>query len=298
MSNSVSVVIPTYRRENVLLDTLDYLLGLDSAPAEIIVVDQTVQHNPDTSEMLSQMNAAGRIRWLKLREPSITHAMNVGLARAQNQVVLFLDDDIIPGQNIVIAHQRAHQLYDIVAGQVLQPGESPEKSDALTADFKFRSGHPQYITEIMAGNFSIKRDLALSLGGFDENFIQVAYRFESEFARRALAAGEKIWFEPSASIRHLKSSSGGTRSFGHHLTTIRPSHAVGEYYYLFRSKGLESRWLKILKRPLRSIRTRHHLAHPWWIPVTLLAECLGFLWACFFAVRGPRLLCPQNSKQS
>src|SRR4029078_2122533 len=98
----------------------------------------------------------------------------------------------------------------------------------------------------MGGNFSIERNRALNLGGFDENFVHVAYRFEAEFAARAIAAGEKIWFEPDASIRHIKASTGGPRSYGEHLTTIKPSHSVGEYYYLMRSKALPGRVSKIV----------------------------------------------------
>jgi GT2 family glycosyltransferase len=142
----------------------------------------------------------------------------------------------------------------------------------------------------MGGNFSIKRDLALKLGGFDENFVHVAYRFEAEFASRALAAGENILFEPSASIRHLKASKGGTRAYGEHLTTIRPSHSVGAYYYFIRSRSVPRRMASILLRPFRAIRTRHHLLHPWWIPATLFAEISGFVWAVALALRGPRLI--------
>lgn len=39
-----------------------------------------------------------------------------------------------------------------------------------------------------------------------------------------------------------------------------------------------------------SVKTRHHLRRPWWIPVTFFAEGLGFLWALSLALRGPRLL--------
>ena len=36
----------------------------------------------------------------------------------------------------------------------------------------------------MGGNFSVRRDIALRLGGFDEQFVRVAYNFEAEFAHR------------------------------------------------------------------------------------------------------------------
>jgi len=287
----VTVIIPTYQRERVLMESIDHLLKLEPGPAEILVVDQTAEHEPDVERALAELESGEQIRWIRLAPPSITHAMNVGLKEASHDVVLFVDDDIIPGPELVAAHARAHaQGRNVVAGQVLQPGEGPVSEERAGAAFRFCSSRPGYISELMGGNFSIKRSVALELGGFDENFVQVAYRFEAEFAARALAAGEKIWFEPEASLRHLKAAGGGTRAYGDHLKTIRPSHSVGAYYYLLRSKGTPNRLLKVFARPIRAIRTKHHLSHPWWIPPTLLAEAAGFFWAVALVLRGPRLL--------
>jgi hypothetical protein len=88
----------------------------------------------------------------------------------------------------------------------------------------------------------------------------------------------------------LKALSGGTRSFGNHLKTIKPSHAVGAYYHLLRSRGTPHRLFKIIWRPIRSIRTKHHLSRPWWIIPTLFAETAGFVWAVGLFLRGPRLI--------
>src|SRR5512134_3333638 len=90
----VSVVIPTYRREQVLLDTIQYLRSLQAPPAEIIVVDQTRDHEVSIQEQLNQWDRNKEIRWVRLEEPSIPGAMNKGLLVARNGIVLFLDDDI------------------------------------------------------------------------------------------------------------------------------------------------------------------------------------------------------------
>ena len=42
-------------------------------------------------------------------------------------------------------------------------------------------------------------------------------------------------------------------------------------------------------RILRSVRTRHHLRRPWYIPVTLIAELWGLCWAWMLARKGPAL---------
>ena len=288
-SPEISIVIPTYRREKVLLDTIDHLLKLRPAYSEILVIDQTQDHEATTVKALGKHEAAGNIRYIHLQRPSITHAMNVGLQRASNDVILFVDDDIIPHPSLVAAHIKAHEAtHRIVAGQVLQPNEEPSVVDS--GSFRFSSNKPQFVTELMGGNFSINRKLAIALGGFDENFVHVAYRFEAEFAQRALTAGEQIFFEPGASIQHLKASDGGTRSFGHHLTTIKPSHTVGAYYYLLSARNVHGRLSKLLNRPLSAVRTKHHARHPWWIPATLVSETLGFVWAVLLCLRGPRLI--------
>lgn len=290
----VSVVIPTYRRERVLLDTLEFLLKADPPPFEILVIDQTEVHAKATECSLAAWDEEGRIRWIRLPRPSISRAMNAGLEYSRAAIVLFLDDDIIPGQDLLSAHVAAHAGGDchIVAGQVLQPGESVSCGGADDAELRFNSANRRWANEFMGGNFSVNRGVALGLGGFDENFVHVAYRFEAEFASRALSAGERILFEPAASIRHLKAPVGGTRAYGNHLTTVRPSHAVGAYYYLLRARNLQNRFAGILSRMFRSVRTRHHLNHPWWIPGTLAAELLGLIWACVLFLRGPRLIEP------
>jgi len=292
----VSVVIPTYCREDVLLRTLTHLLALDPAPAEILVVGQTEQHEAGTEERLLAMQARGQIRWLRLDTPSIPHAMNCGLIEAREPLVLFLDDDIRPEPGLINAHYSAHRDRPgvLVAGRVIQPWEEGmEFSD--DGSFRFCSLKPAWIDEFMGGNFSLSRKAALAVGGFDENFVRVAYRFEKEFSYRFRGRGNKIYFEPSACLHHLKESGGGTRIFGDHLMTWRPDHAVGAYYYALRTRS-GGRWFSdFIRRPVRAIATRHHLRHPWWVPMTLLAELRGMAWALALALRGPRLLNAETS---
>jgi len=287
----VSVAIPTYRREQVLLDTLDYLLALDFAPAEILVLDQTEQHEAATGARLAALHDAGRIRWLRLAAPSIPQAMNRGLLEARHDIVLFVDDDIRPEPELIAAHLAMHTKYDdvLVAGRVIQPWEEG-KDFSADSHFRFAGLKSAWIDEFMGGNFSVRRNTALALGGFDENFVRVAYRFEAEFAYRFRASGRRIYFEPRACLHHLKDSGGGTRTFGEHLTTWKPDHAVGAYYYCLRTGPSWSAVRDFALRPLRAVATRHHLRRPWWIPMTLLAELRGMVWALRLFAAGPRLI--------
>jgi GT2 family glycosyltransferase len=286
---AISVAIPTYRREAVLLATVEYLLALRPRAAEILLLDQTESHGPSTEARLRTLADAGAIRWLRLALPSIPAAMNEGIRQARQDIVLFLDDDIRPEPELLAAHVQAHAKFPggLIAGRVIQPWQ--EGIDFVSAPdkaFHFASMQPASIHEFMGGNFSVPRARALALGGFDENFVKVAYRFEAEFASRFLAHGGRIHFEPRACLHHLKEVAGGTRSFGEHLTTWRPDHAVGAYYYSLRCK----KFAEFVVRPCRAVITRYHLRHPWRIPATMVAELGGMLWALALYIRGPKRL--------
>jgi glycosyltransferase involved in cell wall biosynthesis/GT2 family glycosyltransferase len=288
---TLTVAIPTYGRDQVLLDTLEALLALDPPPWELLVVDQTPRHGLEVEARMEQLAAAGRLRWLRLTRPSITAAMNRALQEARGDRLLFLDDDILPDPDLLAAHGRAaDQDPDaMVAGRVLQPWHAG-RYDPAEAPFLFNDPAPRRVREFMGGNVAIPRLRAIELGGFDTNFVRVAYRFEAEFAHRWVSAGLPILYEPTALIHHLRAERGGTRSYGLHLTTARPDHTVGSYYFLLRTLPLPHALGLAALGMVRAVATRHHLRQPWWIPFTLVAEGRGMIWALNLHRKGPRLI--------
>ena len=212
---------------------------------------------------------------------------------APRELVLFFDDDLIPDTNIVAAHGNAHRDDDIwaVAGQVLQPGEevwSAEATPPLSMlNFRFNSARGMFVTNVMAGNLSVKRARALEIGGFDENFVGAAYRFETDFAMRVAAAGGKIWFEPGASVRHLQLATGGLRSYGDHRSAPVPAHSAGDYYFALHHAPRF--WSYAARRIRQNVATRYLAAHPWLIPAKLIGETRGLLLALGLHRKGRRL---------
>lgn len=301
-SADIAVAIPTFRRDEPLIDTIVACLREADPPGEVIVVDQTPEHTPAVAARLERFATVGSIRWERRRQPSQPAALNHALRIATKRLVLFLDDDIAPSKGFIAAHAAAHERHLdawAVAGQILQPGEVPEttsertRGGSLRADleFPFRSSEQAWVANVMSGNMSVKRERALAVGGFDENFTgAVAYRFDTEFGRRLMAAGGKLLFEPSASIRHLRAPRGGTRSTGSHLTSASPMHGMGDYYFAMRSGTRMEALAYILRRPIREVSTRFHLRHPWFIPVKLLGEVRAVHQAFRAVVAGPRLI--------
>ena len=288
----ITIAIPTYRRGAILLQTIATLLELDPAPAAILVVDQTEEHPKEVEEELRRVEELGRVRVIRLAAPSIPHAMNVALLEARTPLVLFVDDDIAPSRGLAGAHVAAHEAHRVAAvvGQILQPDESPQAitqaKDPL--QFRFNSSIGAPTRNAMAGNLSVARHVALEVGGFDENYIGAAYRFETDFAYRLAEAGHEIWFEPEASLRHLKLATGGLRAFGEHLSSAGPEHSVGDYYFALRHAG--SPLAYSVRRLKQNVITRHHLRHPWTIPTKIVGEVRGMLLARRLIEEGPRLL--------
>src|SRR5258708_1107843 len=121
---NISVVIPTYQREQVLIDTLNAVLGLLRGGDEVVVIDQTPCHEPRIDQALRKLAATGKVHWYRRRQPNICAAMNAGSRLARNEVLLFLDDDVVPDGSLLEAHRRALAGPDpppAVCGQVLQP---------------------------------------------------------------------------------------------------------------------------------------------------------------------------------
>jgi GT2 family glycosyltransferase len=303
----LSVVIPTFGRDEVLTDTIEQLLAQSPAAAELLIVDQTPRHPEATEAKLLAWHATGAIRWIRRTEASQPSALNAALMVATQPFVLMLDDDIRIEPGFLASHIEGFLDESVwgVVGQVLQPGEvpleahvrKPDEGPLADLEFPFRSATATWVLNGMSGNLCVRTDRAREIGGFDENFLPpVAYRFDTEFCKRLCKAGGRIRFQPSARIYHLRAARGGTRSQGSHQNSADPIHGVGDYYFAFRL-GLNLATLSyVLRRPLREVTTRYHLRRPWWIPVKLIGELRAMLLAFRLFRSGPRLLAGASGK--
>jgi len=283
----LTIAIPTYGRGAILIETIEYLLQLDPRADEIIVVDQTPSYPPDIAAKLDAWSQSGVIRHIKLPAPSIPRAMNTALEQARNEYVLYLDDDVIPTPHLVREHHRALTQYDAAAvvGQVLQPGEQVQhfEEDELrrgfVRDLEFRFNHDVAtdVQNVIACNLSVHRERALAIGGFDIRYTTVAYRFETDFALRLVAAGHRVRFEPAAGVRHLKVPGGGVRTWGDHRRSASPAHSVGDY--TFARRHVRDFWRYVALRMRKNILTRYHLTHPWYLPPKVIGEMRGLMQA-------------------
>ena len=301
--HSISVVIPSFNRGLVLLDTIALLQQQELRADEIIIVDQTdYQENEIEFLKLDALNHDSEITWLRLPKPSIPNAMNVGLLHAKSDYVLFLDDDVLFSHDLIKLHYLVFERHQSIAqvGQVLQPNQKPQLKENVNTsqskvglnkdlDFSFASSNAAKVYNCMAGNLFVDRLKVIEAGGFDENFVGVAYRFETEFCRRMIRHyGQPFYFTPEPVLHHLQCETGGTRSQDHFLVSSSPRHSVGDYYYALLEGTKSEALIYCLKRFLLSVKARHYVRKPWYMPVRLLAEVRGFLLARKLLKKGPK----------
>lgn len=222
MPDRVSVVIATYNRDAMLIDTVQDVLSLDYPDYEIIVVDQTPNHDEKVAEQLQNWHQTGKIRWIALGQPGLTRARNVGWRESTGSYVVYVDDDVeILEPRFIQYHVKALSKPGIgaVAGRVLEPHAAPlvvprrigwlgylgTREPGFGTDF---SG-PSW--SVRGCNMSFHRTVLDKVGGFDERYTKSAFREDTDISRRVTRAGFKIWFAHEAWLYHLSASEGGTR---------------------------------------------------------------------------------------
>ncbi|HEX4300264.1 MAG TPA: glycosyltransferase family A protein [Gammaproteobacteria bacterium] len=224
----VSLVIPSYNREELLVGTLRAAFAQDYPDLEILVIDQTKNHLPETQAFLD----ANKSRFTRVTPEfaSVTKARNEGLRRARGEIIVFTDDDVSFEPGFIAAHVAAHaDGTHVVQGRVTEHGSKhPSQPTWLTGSLRFKGGDNydrDGVTNNITGcNFSIRRDVIERIGLFDENFRGVSVREESDYALRAFRAGLRFKFSASAALFHHRSGSGG-------VSGVRNNFFEKSYYY-------------------------------------------------------------------
>ena len=221
----VSIVIPTYNREALLCQTLGDALALDGPDYEIIVVDQTESHTPQTDAYLTRVGE--HIVYRRHRPPSVVAAVNRGLAIAGGEIVLFLDDDVrLHDRQLLAEHVASYSDPSIggVAGRVLdaeRPHEDPfdpRSQDPVWGFFHSGWTHAMgcEVTTAPGANVSFRREILLAIGGADERFTGNAFRWENDLCLRVRAAGHRVVYDPRPTVHHVYGSAGGNENFRLH----------------------------------------------------------------------------------
>lgn len=200
----VSVVIPTYKRPELLRRCLNALLAQDYAATayEVIVVDDAACD--ETRRLVECMAEHGRICGNTLRYipvpgkhgPAV--ARNIGWRAASADIVAFTDDDCIPAPDWLQAGVRAfrHRTCEVagVSGRLIVP------LYGVPTDYERDAAHLE-TSEFVTANCFYRRSCLEAVGGFDERFT-AAWREDSDLYFALLKRGATLIYAPQALVIH------------------------------------------------------------------------------------------------
>lgn len=210
--SSFSVVIPTYRRPDVLFRVLDALGRQESPPEfEVLVVDDG--SGDTTAERLAAYSAPYPFRPYFQPNSGPARARNRGVSEARGTHVLFLGDDTVPEPRLLSVHAEAHAKAGgdpvAVLGYTTWPRErkvSPFLHHINEYGLQFGYAlieNPESVpfNFFYTSNVSLPRRLLEEAGLFDTTFPHAAWE-DIELAYRLSRGGMRILYRPGAVARH------------------------------------------------------------------------------------------------
>jgi GT2 family glycosyltransferase len=205
-SAGVSLIVCSRNRPQLLLQTIESILNGERVPTEIIVIDQS---DAPHAELAQNSESRGcRVRYCLADARGVSVARNTGAVSAQQDVLIFIDDDMI------VAFDWLGVLVDalirigcrgVVTGQV-----APADAGALAPSIKVASNPAQYEGRVgsdvlYSGNMGMYRATLIALGGFDDR-LGPGTRFpaaeDNDLGFRLLEAGYRIVYVPEAVVYH------------------------------------------------------------------------------------------------
>lgn len=186
MEELVSIIIPTYKRSDYLLQTIDSVLAQTYSPIEIIVVDDNglgTKYQIETQEKLLNLIDDGKIIYIPHeKNKNGSAARNTGFRASKGKYINFLDDDdeLMP-QKIEMQVKRLINTDDIVGATYCN--KITVRLQSLTnrkvKENKYYSQEGSLLLDYILAKCTFgtsqilfKRKVIENLHGFDESYLR------------------------------------------------------------------------------------------------------------------------------
>ncbi|HVZ15729.1 MAG TPA: glycosyltransferase family A protein [Terriglobales bacterium] len=207
----VSVVIPTYNREELLRKSTPEYANQDAGgfSYEVIFVINGSTDNSEAVLKEATRRWPDKIRYLVI-PPSGSPAAprNAGIRAAKGNAVVIVDDDVIPDRRFVFHHAEFHRTHPAptfaAIGELTIPEGSLDDPESFFHEFisydRFRGKDRLHFLDFWTCNVSVKRQFMLEHGMFDESLLY----FEDGLCGYRLACnGMQLCFVPEAKGLHV-----------------------------------------------------------------------------------------------
>jgi glycosyltransferase involved in cell wall biosynthesis len=205
----LSVVIPTYNRKESLLRTLNALAKQTYPPDafEVIVISDGATDG--TAEAVKALKMPYCLRFVEQPNSGPSVARNHGAKLASGSVVVYVDDDIEPMPEFLAEHAAAQQQDEklVLIGPQTGPEGEPMPHWIAWEHRMLQKQYANFVSgvwetgpnNLYSGNFSVRREHLLAVGGFDARFTR---QEDVELGFRLAQRGLHFRFEPKANGIH------------------------------------------------------------------------------------------------
>lgn len=257
---TLSVVLPTYNRLERLKRVLNGLMEQTYPNQDFEVIIISDGSSDGTDEYLHQINLPFRSKVICQKNQGVAIARNNGVAQAEGEIVLFIDDDVVPSPRLIEEHmrwQKDNNYAAVVIGPMLTPPDhkmtpwvaweqeklARQYQDML--DGKWHATARQFYT----GNTSLARQYLLESGGFDPDCKRAE---DVELAYRLSNRGVQFFFNPQAIGYHYAErgfESWIAIAYAYGRNDVLFTHQKGQTWLLpeifneFNQRNLLVRWL-------------------------------------------------------
>jgi glycosyltransferase involved in cell wall biosynthesis len=276
---NVSVILCTYNRAGSLPTALRSVLSSklpSSLEWEILVVDN---NSPDDTRAVAEQfcrTHPDRVRYIFEPLQGKSNALNRGIREARGEILAFVDDDVTADPNWLLELTAPILKQDAwvgVGGRILPPPdfrppswmalEGPNAVLGVLALFDLGTTSCELTEPPYGTNMAFRKQVFEKYGGFRTDLGPCPgseIRGEdTEFGRRILGAGERLWYQPSAIICHpvtenrLKQEYFLRFFFDHGRAMVR-EHGEGTPIWSIRRCYLKFLNIAILRLPARILR--------------------------------------------
>ena len=194
----LSIIICTYNRSSLLKRAL---LSLDDQDMdqeyEIIVVDDG--STDDTELICRDLKLNNPFNYCKREHLSRSAARNHGIKISKGEYVVFVDDDIIAPRGLIREHLNNLMINDkiIVRGPII---DVPDFDCINQNKIKLKDFSMAFFCTC---NSSLKKDILLKIGGFDEDFTEYGWE-DTELGLMLRKYGCRVKFSMDAYLYHYK----------------------------------------------------------------------------------------------
>lgn len=307
----ISIVIPTFNRENELKNVINSLLHQNYTNFEILIVDNGPSTDKTKEIVENYAREDKRFRYISTSSKGCIFARNIGAKSAKGEIILTLDDDIEllePNtlKKLIDTFKKNDNIGIVGSIEIRKPDQIvPEGPNPLPVEtgrislngkinrvFSLIEGHG--ITEVdhvRSAFMAIRGDLIELAGGFDEiyNARGLGFRYETDYCLKIKDLGYKVVVNPEIKIWHkgAKRSRGFGRGKGpYYFYYVNRNHIFFLRRFFWKKNSFRRLLIDILegsskflgiKQGLIKMKKEFHFMWPIKIILSIIGKISGYL---------------------